>query len=305
MAIINGVDKPRFHESTQSNATRAEVKWSAGKTVFVVGMYLGAFIGIIWFPSLENLAIFLIITAGVLCFGHSLGMHRRLIHNSFECPLWLEYCMVYLGTLVGLGGPFTMIQTHDIRDWAQRQPICHDYFAHRKSFLRDAFWQILCKVEMVHPPTLVLESRVQEDRFYQFIERTWWLQQIPASLVLFWLGGIEWVLWGTCARVSACVTGHWLVGYFAHRGGDRKWHVNGAGVQGYNIKFCGLITFGECWHNNHHAFPGSAKLGLLENQSDPGWWVLSLFEKLGLVWNIQTPETIAHRPELSRVGTSE
>ena len=55
---------------------------------------------------------------------------------------------------------------------------------------------------------------------------------------------------------------------------------------------------GECWHNNHHAFPGSAKLGLNADEVDPGWWVLQTLQALGLVWNIKLPEDLAHRPEL-------
>ena len=55
---------------------------------------------------------------------------------------------------------------------------------------------------------------------------------------------------------------------------------------------------GEAWHNNHHAFPGSARLGLGEGESDPGWWVLTVLARLGLVWNVKTPEALPHRPNL-------
>ena len=64
------------------------------------------------------------------------------------------------------------------------------------------------------------------------------------------------------------------MGYFAHNRGPRSWHIEGAGVQGYNVRYCGLITMGEAWHNNHHAFPASARLGLGPGEADPGWWVL-------------------------------
>jgi len=64
-------------------------------------------------------------------------MHRRLIHRSYDCPLWLERLFVYLGTLVGMAGPYGMIRQHDIRDWAQRKPRCHPYLAHRSGLLRD------------------------------------------------------------------------------------------------------------------------------------------------------------------------
>ena len=124
------------------------------------------------------------------------------------------------------------------------------------------------------------------------------LQQLPLALILYLIGGVEWVIWGTCLRVAISVTGHWLIGYFAHNSGHLSWHVNGAGVQGYNIKFCGLITMGECWHNNHHAFPGSAKLGLEKGQSDPGWWVLIILSKIGLVKNLKLVADLEERQEL-------
>ena len=143
-----------------------------------------------------------------------------------------------------------------------------------------------------------IEARVKCNRFYQFLEKTWMLQQCPWSILFFFIGGWGWVLWGICVRVAVCVTGHWLIGYFAHRDGHRDWHVSDAGVQGYNVRFSGLITFGECWHNNHHAFPGSAKIGLYQGQSDPGWWVLKALKKMRLVWDIQTPETLPKRPNL-------
>jgi fatty-acid desaturase len=128
------------------------------------------------------------------------------------------------------------------------------------------------------------------------MEKMWILQQLPLALILYLIGGVEWVLWGTCLRVAISVTGHWLIGYFAHNSGHRLWHVNGAGVQCY-IKFCGLITMGECWHN-HHAFPGSAKLGLEKGQFDPGWWVLILLSKIGLVKNLKLVTDLEEQQEL-------
>ena len=130
------------------------------------------------------------------------------------------------------------------------------------------------------------------------MERTWILQQLPLAVLLWLIGGWHWVLWGSCLRVAISVTGHWLIGYFAHNMGHRSWHVQGAAVQGFNIKFCGLITMGECWHNNHHAFPGSAKLGLEKGQSDPGWWVLCILKKLKLVRNVVVAEDLPERNNL-------
>ena len=58
--------------------------------------------------------------------------------------------------------------------------------------------------------------------------------------------------------------------------------IDGVAAQGYNVGIAGLISMGESWHNNHHAFPGSAKLGLLPGQIDAGWWLIKSFALLGL-----------------------
>ncbi|TNE61115.1 MAG: acyl-CoA desaturase [Alphaproteobacteria bacterium] len=298
MSDTENIPHPRVNPAQFSDPSNGRVVWSPAKTLWIGGMYAVAIVGGALTFSLANLALFLVTTAGVLCFGHSLGMHRRLIHASFDCPLWLEHAMVYLGTLVGLAGPISMIHIHDTRDWAQRQGDCHDYFAHRRPFLEDFYWQTCCSVELTHPPVPLLERRIANDRFYKWLERTWMWQQLPWAILFFAVGGIGAVVWGVAARVAVCVTGHWLIGYFAHRQGHRDWHVGGAGVQGYNIPLVSWLTFGECWHNNHHAFPGSAKLALEKGQSDPGWWVLMLFRRFGLVTNIKTPESLPPRPEL-------
>lgn len=288
---------PTIYENSETNAFEAKVIWSPSKSIWVMMMYLFGIYGVLFLSSIENFLVFLISSAITLCLGHSLGMHRRLIHQSYECPKWLEYLFVHFGVIVGLAGPFGMVRTHDTRDWAQRQPQCHPYFSHQSSFLKDGFWQIHCDIVLKHPPIFKEES-ILDTQFYRFMEKTWMLQQLPLALILYLIGGVEWVIWGTCLRVVISVTGHWLIGYFAHNSGHRSWHVNGAGVQGYNIKFCGLITMGECWHNNHHAFPGSAKLGLEKGQSDPGWWVLIILSKIGLVKNLKLVADLEERQEL-------
>jgi stearoyl-CoA desaturase (delta-9 desaturase) len=251
--------------------------------------------------SWSAFAVFLVFSAATLCAGHSVGMHRRLIHGSFACPLWLEYLMVYLGVLVGMAGPIGMIRQHDLRDWAQRQRHCHDYLCHRRSFWLDGFWQLHCELVLARPPQFKLEPRLADDRLYRWMERTWMAQQIPIALILFALGGWSFVVWGVCARVAVCVTGHWLVGYFAHNEGPMRWRVEGAGVQGHDVPLAGLISMGESWHNNHHAFPGSARIGLEPDQPDPGWWLIKILESLGLAWNIRTPATMPARKALVRL----
>jgi len=244
--------------------------------------------------SLSAFAVFVVLTGATLLLGHSVGFHRRLIHGSFDCPLWLERLLVWIGTLVGMSGPFWMIRTHDLRDWAQRQSDCHDYLAHRRPMAIDAVWQMNCRLVLDQPPTFDL-GRIGRDPFYRFLERTWMWQQAPVAGLLWLVGGWSFVVWGVCVRVSISVIGHWLVGHLAHRRGPQTWLVREAGVQAHDVPWAAIPTMGEAWHNNHHAWPGSARIGLYPGQSDWGYRFIQLLARLGLAWDVQTPESMSER----------
>ncbi len=216
-----------------ADALRGQVRWSPVKSLWWSAMALGTVLATtVWF-SWSGLALGLATSAVTLCLGHSLGMHRRFIHRAYEAPLWLERVFVYLGTLVAMAGPLGMMRAHDLRDWAQRQPECHDYFGHRRSFRRDGWWQLHCDIVLDAPPRFVPPDEIARDPFYRGLERTWLAQQLPWALLFFALGGIGWVLWGICFRVWVSLSGHWLIGHFAHREGHRSWDMQGAAVQGF------------------------------------------------------------------------
>ena len=290
---------PRIDYPNQSgNALDGKVKIDPFKTLWVGSMFLFGIIGSLLTISPSAVLLFIVFTLITLCLGHSLGMHRRFIHRSYQCPKWLEIFFVHLGTIVGLAGPFGMLKTHDMRDWAQRQANCHDYFSHGSVWYKDMYWQLLCSIKLENPPEFILEDNIANDKVYSLMERTWMLQQLPWAILFFYCGGWSWVFWGICSRVAISVFGHWLIGYFAHNDGHQDWHVQGAAVQGHNVKWMSLLTMGENWHNNHHAFPYSAKLGIESGQWDPGWWVVKLLEQLGLVSDIVIPVSQDNRSDL-------
>ena len=292
----------RVQPQSATDVSRASVRWKPKKSLWMGSMTAATLILGPLTLSWSAFAVFLLLTIPTLLAGHSVGLHRKLIHNSFGCPDWLENVFVYLGTLVGMDGPVGMMRQHDVRDWAQRVPGCHQYVRHGAPILQDYCWQVHCDVTFEHPPHFEEEPRVRNNRFIQFLEQTWMLQQLPIALVLFWLGGLPFVVWGVCARVTVGVTGHWLVGHLAHNEGPMRWRIIGAGVQGRDVPLAGLLSMGEGWHSNHHAYPSSAKLGLDRDQPDPGWWFLKVLEAVGLVSNLQTPETLPQRDALVRVS---
>lgn len=292
----------RVSSTNETSAFSGTVKWNPIKSIWFITHLLTTIFIAPFVVSLSGFFVFLILTAITLCFGHSLGMHRLLIHRSYECPKWMEYLFVYLGVLVGMAGPIGMMIQHDLRDWAQRQTQCHDYLLHGSEILKDGWWQLNCDLELSNTPEFHIEESVSSNKFYQFIDKTWMLQQLTLAVPLFMIGGISWLVWGVSVRITLSVGGHWLIGYFAHNKGDKTWEVEGAAVQGHNIKVAGFLSMGEAWHNNHHAYPGSAMLGLYKDEPDPGWWVLNTLYNLKIVTNIKLPKALPHREELVAVS---
>ncbi|MEO5796358.1 MAG: acyl-CoA desaturase [Rhodoferax sp.] len=298
------INAHRVQAQSMDSVCNGEVQFSALKSLWFLGMAAGGIVGGMLTFNWSALLLYGVATSCVLLFGHSLGSHRKLIHNSFQCPQWLEYLLVYLGVQVGLAGPLGLLRQHELRDYAQRLPDCHAYLRHGSSFLRDGWWQLHCDLWLAQPPAIHIEARIADDRFYQFLQRTWMAQQLPIALVFYLWGGWAFVFWGVCARVATGILGHWLIGYFAHNYGSMHFEVQGAAVQGRNIRLTSLLTMGECWHNNHHAYPGSARLGLLPGEWDPGWWVLTVLRRLGLIWAVRLPKDLAHRAELVELSKS-
>jgi len=299
--LPSSLDEHRVATNDLASVCLGKVRYSPVKSLWFIGMSTAAVIGGLATFSLGAFLLFVISTAIVLLFGHSLGSHRKLVHNSFQCPKWLEYSLVYLGVQVGLAGPIGLLRQHELRDFAQRLPQWHSYLRHGSPPWRDAWWQLNCDLALQAPPSIRIEPRISQDKFYRFLERTWMAQHLPWAILFYASGGWGFVFWGVCARVTAGVFGHWLIGYFAHNHGDLVREVRGAAVQGRNIRLSSLLTMGECWHNNHHAYPGSAKLGLTASEWDPGWWAITTFQRVGLIWDIRLPADLSPRPELMLV----
>ena len=281
------------------------VVWAPVKSLWNTAMMVTAVIAGPKTVAFDSVLLFVLLTYVTLLLGHSVGMHRLLIHRTYECAKPLARLLIYLGVLVGMAGPYGVMRIHDIRDWAQRLPDCHDFFSHRRSLLRDAWWQLHCTFKFESPPVFEIERGFLDDPWLRWMDQTWMMQQLLLAALLYACGGWAWVVWGVCCRVSVSVAGHWVVTYYCHSPGPGNWHVIGAGVQAANLNGLGVVTMGECWHNNHHAFPESARMGLDANQTDPGYWVIAKLRDWGLVWNVGLPRESSLRGDLrpTSVGT--
>lgn len=282
----------RIH-SQNANPVEGQAVLDPIKLIWTGGMMGLCLCLIPFFTNWPAVILGVSLTYVTLLFGHSVGMHRMMIHRSFKAVSGLKYLLIYTGTVVGIGGPSAIIRTHDVRDWAQRQPHCHDFFSHDRGYIKDITWQLFYKFNFKNPPVLQIEPEISEDSFFKHLDKYWRWHQFLLAGLLFWWGGLPFIIWGVCFRIVISTIGHWTVTYFCHNPGPGRWEVATAGVQASNLNINGvvggLITHGECWHNNHHAFPESAQIGLETGEFDPAWIVISGLHKAGLIFDVTHP----------------
>ncbi len=258
--------------------------------------------------SWSALAAFLILAGITLCAGHSVGFHRRLIHRSFECPIWLERAMIWIGTLVGMGGPLWTVRLHDTRTGDSAGRTVTWFLRHGKPILVDGFYYLNFRLILARPPGFDAGPGVGDVAFYRFLQRTWMLHQVPIAALLFWIGG--WPLRRLGRPGQGIGLHRYRTGTYptsAHTSGPRDWSVDGAVIQAYNVPWLAIPTMGESWHSNHHAFPASARHGLYPGQIDPGYYFVMLLERLGLAWDVKAARQFAaaagyHADQPSRIG---
>ncbi len=220
-----------------------------------------------------------------LCVGHSVGLHRGVIHHTFEAGPLVRGVLAELFVLTGLGGPLSWARLHAVRDLYQNEPVCPRYFGYRHSMVRDFWWNLHLRFEPASFDRFEarLPARVLSDPWLRFLERTWPLHVLALALAIAATLGPEAVAVCVCLRTAAGIVAHWAIGYASHVWGERRWAIDGAAETGTNGWLLGVLSFGEGFHNNHHAFPGSSRMGLSPHELDLGWLVLRALERVGVV----------------------
>jgi len=250
-----------------------------------------------WMPTLSwqgpvVLAVMIYLT---MCLGVALGQHRGLIHESYQSNRYFQYFLVFLSTLAGLGGPLSMSRMHSYRDHFQKQPECPAFFGYGYGIVHSyVMWMFMCYTGLELPDKHT--DKLAEDRFYVFLNKTAYLYEFVLIGVLFSLGGWEWVWWGSLLRLILCINFFWFVSYVSHTSGYVTFPMEGHAESGRNNLLFGYLSFGEAWHNNHHAYPSAATTSLRWWELDVAYLSLKIFEKMGWVSELKMPEH--HREEL-------
>ena len=229
--------------------------------------------------------LLLFLTVGI---GHSVGLHRGIIHKSYKTSKTFRKISLYLFVLTGLGSPLNWLKQHYFRDYWQNRNDCPRYFQYKHSLFTDYYWNL----HLTFIPTDLVRYQIPEDDINDttilWLHKTWQLHYIIFMLLLYFLVGFNSMVIATCLRTSIIILGHWYIGYASHKYGYSRHKINGADESGYNDIFLGLISFGEGFHNNHHSYPTSAKFSSKWYEIDFGWMIAWLLKKLKIITSVKT-----------------
>jgi sn-2 palmitoyl-lipid 9-desaturase len=219
--------------------------------------------------------------------GICLAYHRLLTHRSLQVPKGLEYVLATVGALALQGGPIFWVaghrQHHLYTEDAERDP-----YAASKGF----WWSHMLWLFFHRPGVFDRQiyskfaPDLARDRYYQWLDRNHLLLQVPLALLLYGLGGWPFVIYGVFLRAVILWHSTWLINSATHLVGPRRFAIADGSR---NLWWAALLTYGEGWHNNHHAFPNVAKAGWRWWEIDVTWWAIRTLERVGLAKQVVRP----------------
>lgn len=265
---------------------------------FIVAVAYCWEVGWVTWPFLVLALVFWIISGT----GVTIGFHRLLTHNSFETYRPLRAMWMMLGALSVEGSPLVWCAVH------RRHHEMSDQIGdpHSPNLHGNGVWNSIRGFVYGHCGWLLTQywsdpdlkryvPDLLRDKFLVAVDRMYYIWVIlslalPAAIgglmTLSWNGALLGLLWGGLARIFL---GHhitWSINSVCHIFGSRPFNSND---QSTNNLMCAILGFGEGWHNNHHAFPTSARHGLYWWQLDASWLTILTMQKLGLAWNVKLP----------------
>ncbi|MEM6931224.1 MAG: fatty acid desaturase [Myxococcota bacterium] len=237
-------------------------------------------------------AVSALLALSTVCLGHTVGLHRGIIHRSYQTSRLVRGALAFAFVLTGLGGPLSWYRTHFLRDHYQSLPQAPSHLRFDHGPWRD--WALTHHVRPVVDDWSPFGLRDDDlgDHWLQWLERHWLLVQLAQAVLLTLVGGWRLLVIGGLARNAIVIVGHWFVGYVVHTRGTQRYRRAGASEQGYNHWLLGVLSLGEGFHNNHHAAPTCARIGRTWWEVDVGWWTIVALESLGLVWDVHRPRDL-------------
>ncbi len=268
-------------DAARGMKSHEKINWLT--TSIMVAFHLGA-IAALFFFSWKNLALALALwwVAGSL--GIGLGYHRLLTHRGFKVPRWLERTFAICATLALEGGPIFWVAVHRIHHQNTDKP--GDPHSPRDGkWWSHAGW--ILTGETLHENTRELmryTPDLAKDKFYVNLTKYHWVPITLLGFALLAFGGYQAVLWGIFLRTVVGLHTTWLVNSATHLWGSRRFATKDDSTNNFWVA---LLSFGEGWHNNHHAHPTSARHGIRWYEIDFNWYLIAVLKRIGLAKNVK------------------
>ncbi|MET0558659.1 MAG: fatty acid desaturase [Solirubrobacterales bacterium] len=232
-------------------------------------------------------------------FGITVGFHRLLTHGSFKTHRWLRLTAAVLGSAAVEGPVIEWVATHRKHHrFSDEEGDPHSpHVGHGSGFrgaLRGLFYAhigwVFRDAEVADEDRYAKDLRA--DPLMRFVDATffaWVLLGLVFPFALGWaltgtvVGGLTGMLWGGAVRIFVLHHVTFSVNSLCHFFGRQPYET---GDHSRNLAWLALPTMGESWHNNHHAFPTSARHGLRRWELDGSGAVIWALEKVGLAWDV-------------------
>ncbi|HEV2448450.1 MAG TPA: fatty acid desaturase [Candidatus Sulfopaludibacter sp.] len=215
--------------------------------------------------------------------GISMGYHRLHTHRSYQVPRLIEYFFAFCGALTLEGGPIFWVAVHRLHH--QFSDLPGDPHSPRDG----AWWSHVGWIllgETNHNNTRLMSKYAPDlakHGFYRWLNDYHWVPTVLLAAALVAVGGWPLMLWAICFRIVFGLHATWLVNSATHMWGARRFATRD---DSRNTWWVALFTFGEGWHNNHHAHPTSARHGLAWYEFDLSWIQIKLLRLLGVAKKI-------------------
>ncbi|GAA3790411.1 MULTISPECIES: acyl-CoA desaturase [Amycolatopsis] len=232
--------------------------------------------------------------------GVTVGYHRLFTHRTFKAAKPVAVVLAVLGSMAGQGGLVSWValhrRHHECSDregdphspnlsgggWRGRlRGLAHSHFLWMR---RHEYPNIVHYApDLLRDRALVRVARY----YYHWVVLGLAIPALAGGLVsLSWTGAVSGLLWGGLVRIFLLEHIVWAINSFLHMFGTKPYASR---ENSRNGGVFALVTLGESWHNNHHAFPESPSFGLDWYRLDPGFWVIRALAACGLAWDLKLP----------------
>jgi stearoyl-CoA desaturase (delta-9 desaturase) len=231
-------------------------------------------------------------------FGVTVGFHRLFTHRSFKTGRALRFLLGALGSAAIEGPLIEWVSNHREHHLHSDEPgDPHSPHHHGGGFigalrgLAHAHVGWILRGDAASTPERYAKDLLN-DPVARKVDRLFPLWLLAGLALPFALGAaltgtiqgaLTALLWGGAVRIFLLHHATFSINSLCHFFGRRPYRT---GDESRNLAWLALPTFGEAWHNNHHAFPAAARHGQTRWQLDPSWWAISALARLGLAWDV-------------------